>query len=219
MPTAANPALDFLDEQFPLSVRRQVPVALRRAYHAVDDVMAATPFLLTPSGRFQRGDLIVNAVELELVRLINAGLLPFEHSWEDYAAPTGKHLVLRNDHACVTINQIEAEGKKPRKAVFRNSFGMPNMDFLFDDWNRESRERAGLKHTLILHGYQDLKFAFLAIPNPEANRLIEYTDNLLGIPHPVDQAAAPEEGPRESPDPESVENIIRLIHDSDDDRP
>jgi hypothetical protein len=217
MPIAANPALDFLDEQFPISVRRQVPVALRRAYHAVDDLMSATPWLMTTSGRFQRGDLIVKAVEYEFLRLAESGALPFEPAWEDYAAPTGKHLVLRNDQACVTINQIEAEGKKPRKAVFRHSLGLSNMPFLFPEWNQESRDRAGLKHALILHGYQDLKFAFFAIPNPDANRLIEYTDNLLKIPHPVDLGGAPEEGPRESPDPESIDNLVRLIHDNDGD--
>jgi len=215
MPTAANPALDFLEEQFPFLVRRQVPGALRRAYHLVDELMARTPWLLTPSGKFQRGDLIVVAVEAEFEKLAKAGSLPFEPTWEDYAAPTGKHLVLRNEDTCMTINQIEAEGKKPRKAIFRNVFGMPNQDFLFDDWNRESRERAGLKHALLLHGYQDLKFAFLGIPDPAANRLIEWTTNLLQIPHPVEQAA--EEGPRESPDPESMENIIRLVIDNDDD--
>jgi hypothetical protein len=217
MPEAANPALDFLDEQFPLSVRRLVPGALRRAYHSVDELMNATPFLITKSGRLQRGDLIVKAVEYEFDKLARAGSLPFEPTWEDYAAPTGKHLVLRNDYACVTINQIEAKGKKPRKAVFRNSFGLPNMDFLFPDWNRESKERADLKHTLILHGYQELKFAFFAVPDPGANRLIEYTDNLLKIPHPVERAEAPEEGPLDSPDPESIENLMRMIHDEGDD--
>ena len=107
------------------------------------------------------------------------------------------------------------EPKKPRKAIFRDWMGTPNKDFLFDEWNKEMRERAGLKHTLLIHGYQELKFGCLAVPNPEKNRLIEYTDNLLKIPHPVQQPEAGEEGPRESPDPESMDNIIRLIHDND----
>lgn len=215
MPEAANPALDFLDEQFPTAVRRQVPIALRRAYDAVDSVMNTTPFLMTKSGKFQRGDLIVKAVEFEFHKLVEAGSLPFETSWEDYAAPTGKHLVLRNDRACVTINQIDAQGKKPRKAVFRHSFGLPNMDFLFEEWNAESRAKADLKHTLILHGYQDLKFAFFAIPDPAANRLIEWTGNLLKTPHAVQSDSAPEEGPRDSPDPESIENIVKFIRDEE----
>lgn len=215
MPEAANPALDFLDDQFPLSVRRQVPAALRRGYRAVDDLMRVTPFLLTESGKFQRGDLIVKAVEYEFVKLAEAGSLPFEPTWETYAAPTGKHLVLRNDLTCVTINQVEAEKKKPRKAIFRNSLGIPNMDFLFPEWNQEEKERDSLKHTLILHGYQDLRFAFFAVPDPAANRLIEWTDNLLKIPHEIDRSGASDEGPQESPEPESIENLVRLIHDED----
>jgi hypothetical protein len=217
MPVAANPALDFLDEHFSLPVRRQVPVALRRAYGAVDQAMSTTAWLQTPSAKFHRGDLIVHAVEFELQKLTQSGALPFEATWEHYAAPTGKHLVLRNEHTRITINQI-AEAKKPRKAVFRDSFGLPNMGFLFNEWNEENRERAGLKHTLLLHGYQDLQFAFFAIPDPAANRLIEYTDNLLKIPHPVDSPVAPEEGPTTSPDPESIEEVVRFINDNDDEQ-
>lgn len=212
MSIAANPALEFLDEQLPFAVRRQVPGALRRAYHLVDDLVRQTAWLRSPSARFQRGDLIVLAVESEFEKLARSGALPFEPTYEEYAAPTGKHLVLRNDAACVTINQIP-DRKKPRKAVFRNALGTPNQAFLFDEWNEEIRKRAGAKHALLLHGYQDLNFALFGIPDPSKNRLIEWTDNLLKIPHPM--AEAVEEGPRESPDPESMEAIIRLVTDND----
>jgi hypothetical protein len=213
MPTAANPALDFLDEHFPFPVRRQVPGALRRAYHLVDDLVGKTHWLRSPSARFQRGDLIVLAVEHEFEKLALAGVLPFDPVYEEYAAPTGKHLVLRNGRACVTINQI-ADRKKPRKAVFRNQLGLPNKDFLFEEWNQEIRNRQGARHALLLHGYQDLNFALFGVPDPSASRLIEWTDNLLKIPHPM--AGSAEEGPRESPDPESMEAIIRLVNDNDD---
>jgi hypothetical protein len=199
-----------------MSVRRQVPVALRRAYGAVDEVMSTTAWLQTPGAKFHRGDLIVHAVEYELQKLTQSGALPFEASWEHYAAPTGKHLVLRNHETRITINQID-DRRKPRKAVFRDSFGLPNMGFLFDEWNQESQERAGLKHTLLLHGYQSLQFAFFAIPDPARNRLIEYTDNLLKIPYPIDSTVAAEEGPTSSPDPESIEEVIRFINDNGDD--
>lgn len=215
MPQASNPAQDHLAEHFPISFRRQVPAALRRGYRVVDEVISKTPWLQTASGRFQRGDLIVLAVEYEFVKLATTGFISFEPVWENYAAPTGKHLVLRNDSTCVTINQIEAAGKKPRKAVFRNSLGIPNTRFLFDDWNREIAERDGLAHTLILHGYRDLTFAHLAVPNPAANALIEWTDNLLDLPHAASDTEAQEEGPSQSPEPEGIENLLRKIRDAE----
>lgn len=202
-----------------MTFRRQVPAALRRGYRVVDDVIARTPWLQTESGLYQRGDLIVLAVEHEFRKLADTGLIDFEPTWENYAVPTGKHLVLRNAFTCVTINQIEAARKKPRKAVFRNSLGLPNGRFLFDDWNREAAERDGLTHTLILHGYRDLTFAHLAVPNPAANALIEWTDNLLDLPHIASSAETEEEGPSQSPDPESIENLIRMLNDNNDLKP
>src|SRR3954451_2626317 len=59
MADAENPAQRLLDEEFPPGLRPLVPPALKRAYNAVDRLIETTEWLDTPSGRFQRGDLIV----------------------------------------------------------------------------------------------------------------------------------------------------------------
>jgi hypothetical protein len=91
MSEASNPAQELIDSEFPPHLRPLIPPALRRAYTAADRVMDETPFLGTPSGLYQRGDLILKAAEWELHRLIVAGSLPFEPSWEPCAVPTGRH--------------------------------------------------------------------------------------------------------------------------------
>jgi hypothetical protein len=95
MSIAANPAEDLIDEEFPSIYRPLVPAALKRAYASAEQAYDLLEFLGTPSGRFHRGDLIVLAAEFEFLKLIKESHLPFEPSWEDYASPTGKHLVMR----------------------------------------------------------------------------------------------------------------------------
>jgi hypothetical protein len=215
MPAATNHALDLIDEEFPLALRPLVPPALKRAYSAADRVMETTPFLCTPSGRYQRGDLIMKAAEWEFRRLIDAGSLPFDPAWESYAAPTGKHLVMRTKRARITINQIATPAKKPRPAKFRDNYGVSNMEYLWPEWNDEARAADDLKHLVLLHGYQELVFAKVALPHPTKRKLIEGTDNLMGLVHevPDEQTGPREEGPADSPDPEAIDNLLRIIRD------
>lgn len=214
---AANPAQELIDEEFPLGLRSLVPPALRRAYSAADQVIETTPFLCTPSGRYQRGDLILKAAEWEFRRLIDAGSLPFEPAWEPYAVPTGKHLVMRTKRARITINQIVAPEKKPRPAKFRDNYGLSNMEYLWPEWNDEARAADDLKHLVLLHGYQELVFAKIALPHPTKRELIESTDNLMHLLHevPDEQNEPREEGPAESPEPESIDNLLRFIRDAE----
>lgn len=214
MPKTVTLAQDLLAEHFPPETRRLLVPALRRGYAAVDRLMEIEPIFATPAGRFQKGDLNVLAVELELHRLTTAGRLPFETAWEYYEAPTGKHLVLRSDAVRVTINQVKFMGQKPRHAAFRGSFGLPNMRYLFADWNEAAERENHLPHVLLLHGYQDLSFAQLGVPNPSANDLIECTSNLLWEPHEVAEPVA-EEGPSASPEPEVIEQLTKLIRDTE----
>lgn len=215
MSEAANPAQELIDAEFPPHLRPFVPPALRRAYAAADRVMEETPFLGTPSGVFERGNLILKATEWELHRLMLAGSLPFEPSWEPYAVPTGKHLVMRSGRARITINQIAEPDGKPRGAKFRDNYGVSNTEYLWPEWNEEARRAAGLKHLVLLHGYQTLSFANVALPHPTARKLIWRTDNLLDLLHevPNDQSGLGEEGPSDSPDPEAIENLRRILRD------
>jgi hypothetical protein len=215
MTEAVNPAQDLIDEEFPDLYRPLVPAALKRAYASADQAFDRLDFLGTPSGRFQRGDLIVLAAEFEFVRLIKEKHLPFEPSWEDYALPTGKHLVMRSPGAQITINQVEYPHQKPRRAKFRDAFGVPNAEYLFEEWNEARRKDKSRKHIVLLHGYGDLRFSNLAVPHPSENKLMWWTDDLLKLPHEVaeDTTRAKGEGPTESPEPELVEEIIKTVRD------
>jgi hypothetical protein len=141
MQAARNPAQDVGDQEFPIQLRTLVPPALKRAYAAVDKAMEEIEWLQTPSAKFHRGDLIVLSTEHQFARLIQNGSLPFSMSWEPYASPTGRHLVMRTDRALITINQIDSK-KKPRRAVFRSSFGLPNTEYLFEEWNEDLKQES-----------------------------------------------------------------------------
>jgi hypothetical protein len=214
MTEARNPAQELADSEFPPQTRVFVAPALKRAYAAVDELMGSVEWLQTPSAKYHRGDLIVLATEHEFARLIDKGSLPLDMAWEPYAAPTGKHLVMRSARAVMTINQVDDAKKKPRHAVFRDHYGLPNMAYLFDYMNEEISQDKTRKHVLLLHGYQQLSFSHLAVPNPITSRLIWWSDNLLNLPHEVSAPKAPEEGPDESPDPQTIDEIIRAVRDS-----
>ena len=215
MSDAANPARDLIDEEFPEIYRHLVPAALKRAYASADQAFDRLDFLGTPSGRFQRGDLIVLAAEFEFVRLIKEGHLPFEPCWDDYAVPTGKHLVMRSPGAQITINQVEYPHQKPRRAIFRDQFAVPNTAYLFEEWNEVQAKDNARKHIALLHGHGKLRFTNLAVPHPNKNKLIWWTGDLLKIPHEVaeDTTRAQGEGPTQSPEPELVEEIIKTVRD------
>jgi hypothetical protein len=218
MSEAQNPAAELIDAEFPEVYRPLVPSALKRAYASADQAYERLDFLNTPSGRFHRGDLIVLATELEFERLIKERHLPFEACWDDYASPTGKHLVMRSPGAQITINQVEYPHQKPRLAVFRKLFSVPNTEYLFEEWNEERRKDDSKKHLVLLHGHGQLRFANIAVPHPIENKLIWWTDDLLKLPHEVAQDAtkAKGEGPVESPEPELVEEVIKTVRDTED---
>jgi hypothetical protein len=216
MATPTNPAEDLLNSEFPAPYRPLVPAALKRAYASADQAYERLDWLSTPSGKFHRGDLILLATEFEFARLIREGRLPFEPVWEDYAVPTGKHLVMKSPGAHITINQVEWPHIKPRRAIFRDQLATPNTDYLFPEWNEERAVDERRKHIVLLHGHSELRFSTLAIPHPTENRLIEWTGNLLDIPHEVSSPAMPGEGPTESPDAEIIDEVLRAVRDNDD---
>jgi hypothetical protein len=215
MPAPRNPALDLIAEEFPAIHQRFVGPALRRAYSAVTAAIEAIDFLDNPSGRLQRGDLIVKSAEFEFSKLIAAGNLPgVEPSLEDYALPTGKHLVMRTARAFITISQVPTINTRPRAAVCRENFGMANTECLFEEMNIEARREGSRKHLLVIHGYHDLTHAAVAMPHPTAYRLIARTDNLLDLDAGDFGTHSPPEGPTDSPDLEAIENVVRIVRDT-----
>jgi len=215
MPAPTNPALDLIQEEFPESHQRFIGPALMRAYSSASTVFELVEWLDNPSGRLQRGDLIVKAAEFEFNKLIRTGQLPgLDPAWEDYAAPTGKHLVMRTRRALITINQVASINAPPRNAIFRSNFGVPNGEYLFPEWNAEAKQESERKHLLVLHGYHDLNFAAVAMPHPTRHRLIARTDNLLDLAAGDFGHHPPPEGPTDSPDLEAIEHVVRIVRDT-----
>jgi hypothetical protein len=213
MALAASPAADFLSAEIDPKHHPLFPAALRRAYATADHVIEAHPFLQTPGGKFQRGDLIACAAEYEVQRLIETGVLDLPYSWEDYERPTGKHLVVHTARGKLTISQVP-EAKAPRKALFRDKYQRTNTPFLFEEMARAVEADQSKKHILLLHGYRALTFAHLALPHRLKDEPIFMTDNLVDLPY-VRSASEQPEGPSHSPDPEAVDNVIKVIFDND----
>ncbi len=213
---AANPAEEFVDDEFPAPVRPLVLSALRRAYLNADATIERTPYLRTPGGKYERGDLIMVAASYELQLLVTNGDLPFDGEWEPFARPTGKHFVMRSRRARITTSQVSDPTKRPRKADFRDNYAEDNMEPLFD-YMKPSVPVGGVRLIHILHGYQNLNFIHLTYPHPTENRHVFRSENLLRLPHEVivDQDLPRAEGPTESPDPEMIENIQRHLRDNE----
>jgi hypothetical protein len=213
---ADNPAERFLHTEFPPELHPLIPSALRRAYAAADEMIDRHPQLCTPGGRYQRGDLVALAADYEFELLVKANSLPFEPSWEYYARPTGKHFVMRSRRAHITISQLDDPEFKPRNAVFRNLFAIPNGRYLFQYMNEEVERDNARRLMHVLHGYQNLTFAHLTLPHPQENRHVWKTSNLMNIPHVVTSDLPRAEGPTVSPEPQTIENLERHLRDSDD---
>jgi hypothetical protein len=214
--SATNPAQDFLDEEFPVAHRHLIPSALRRAYSTASRVVEAEPSLQTLGGRRQRGDLVAHAAEYEVMQLVQTGALPFDASWEPFARPTGYHLVVWTKRGRLTISQVEDWWKKPRGADFRDDYSMSNMAYLFKEMN-DAQNRAERKHLLLLHGYQELTFSYLTAPHAKFNYHLAKSANLMLMPHIATPERTKEEGPTDSPDPEALDNLHRIIRDSSSD--
>jgi hypothetical protein len=212
-----NPAEEFIDEEVPQELRHLIPSALRRAYALADGTMDRHAYLMTPGGKYQRGDLVMLAASYEFEQLVESRILPFDGTWEDFARPTGKHYVMLTKHARITTSQVEDPAKKPRRAVFRNNYGEANERYLFPEMDvLISADERRLLH--FLHGYQDLNFVHIAYPHPEMNRHIYRTPNLMRLPHEItsgDPDLPPPEGPAESPNPEAMDNLERHLRDDE----
>jgi hypothetical protein len=212
---AVNPAEEFAHAEVPPGLHPLIPPALRRAYAAADEMIDRHPQLSTPGGKYQRGDLIAHAADYEFQQLIEAGNLPFEPSWEPYARPTGKHFVMRSRRAHITISQVDDPDLRPRNAVYRNRFAIPNSPYLFNVMNEEVERDTGRRLIHIVHGYQTLTFAHLTVPHPSANKNVWCSQNLMKILHVLTSALPPSEGPSESPTPEAIESLERQLRDDD----
>lgn len=220
--TSENPAEQFVSAEVPQAHWHLFPSALRRAYAAADATIERDPYLATPGGKYQRGDLIMLATSFEFEQLVKSQTLPIDGVWEFFAKPTGKHFVMLTPRARITTNQVLDPKKRPRKAVFRTNYAEVNSRFMFDymnaeaDSEREKAEKDRERRLLhILHGYQELEFAYITYPHPKENYHIYRSANLLRIPHEITSDLPPAEGPAESPTPEALENLEKHLKDNE----
>jgi hypothetical protein len=212
---AVNPAEEFAYAEVPPDLHPLIPTALRRAYATADQMIERHPQLSTPGGKYQRGDLIAHAANYEFERLTKTGSLPFVPSWEPYARPTGMHFVMRSPRANITICQVDDPEIRPRNAVYRNRYAIPNAPFLFKVMNEEVERDKERRLIHIVHSYQNLRFAHLTLPHPSADKNVWCSQNLMKIPHVITSDLPPAEGPSESPTPEAIENLERHLRDND----
>lgn len=117
----------------------------------------------------------------------------------------------------LTISQISDWRKKPRNADFRDEYALSNMRYLFKEMEEEIKTKSERKHLLLLHGYQELSFCYLTVPHGTLNRHLAWSPNLLKVAHVATPERAKEEGPTDSPEPEALENLRRMMRDNDHD--
>ena len=188
-----NPRV-FLEDQFPVELRSLIPMALRSAYRAADELIADNPIAAIGEQRGERGRLIAWSVDLAFGRLVETGALPFDKSWEHFEKPTGRYLALRASSSVITISQIADATKQPRNVRFRENRRMSNQPFLDLPCFESEGSLAGEPHILLTHGHQELTFSHLCIPDPDHRNGYRFrTENLLGIPHVVETEGPPEE--------------------------
>jgi hypothetical protein len=188
----------FLLDQIPLRYRALIPTTLKAAYSAVGILVGQEPILQVPSAQDNRGRVVSWAVDLGFQRLVTTGQWPFDYRWREFARPTGRYLEIRLSHSVLSISQISNPGQQPRNVVFREAARVLNDEiFLFPDWEAEAREVRGLPNFLLVHGYQELDFAHIAIPHVDHDRGYLYrTPNLMMMPHIV---------PNDEPPPEDTD--------------
>lgn len=188
-----NPRV-FLDDQFPTVLRPLIPSTLKLAYKAAEDLIADNPMLESAVLRGERGRIVAWSVDAAFSRLVDTGALPFDKSWEYYERPTGRYLALRASASIITISQVSDPVSQPRNVAFRQNKRLANQPFLDLPGFEDEVALVGEPHILLTHGYQNLSFAHLCIPDPEHGMDYRYrTNNLMSVLHEVQPEGPPPE--------------------------
>lgn len=172
---------DFIQQEIPPVLQTLIPRACISAYRAVDEVFKASSFLSVPSAAFGKGHLVAWAVDFAMENLIRSGKWPFDHKWEYFDQPTGKYLKIFTPEAVVTINQLPDPITTPRSANFRSNHRFNNQYFLDLPQFKNEIVDEDRPHLIIAHGYQELSFAQICVPHPDAdcNYWLYRTPNLM----------------------------------------
>lgn len=191
-----NDAEKFIEQEIPLTYRCALPRALKTAYDAVELTIGETPFLQVPTARMvARGYLLSFAVDYALQGLMDKGEWPFKYEYDFFARPTGKHLKILTPNAVVTVSQLQHGDLQPRSAEFRRNYSLSNQTLF--GFEAEELERTigtnGQKHLILGHGYQELDFIQIGVPNPDGVGYLARTRNILTEIHDATPDVAPVE--------------------------
>lgn len=198
----------FLLQQIPAKYRRLIPPKLKVAYAAVDEHVKNNPFLQVPSAADNRGRLVSWAVDYAVMGLIDSQEWPVDYRWQLFAKPTGRYLEIILPHSTLSISQVAFWQDQPRDVEFRRNARLSNHQFNlpgFEDDADEDHEAANGRISLLLvHGYRQLEFAHLGVPNAaHGSGYIYQTPNLMRLMH--------EAAPPEAPPPESAVDVDELM--------
>ena len=198
----------FLLDQVPMAVRAKIPPTLKTAYAAAETLIASDPILQVQSAKNNKGRVIQWAVDLGFQRLLETGGWPFDFRWRPFERPTGRYLEISAPYLVMTISQVEHPTIQPRDVHFRANKRLNNRGWLPFMEPEDEKEIVGLPHALILHGYQSLNFAHLAMPEGDHGQgFVCRSPNLMLMPHEVPMA----EPPMENTDIEAVMSLKEEI--------
>ena len=187
-------AMAFLEDQVPAKHQVLLPPVFRSAYAVVGTIVKDTAFLRVPSARFNRGRLITWAVDHAIENLIQSGRWNVDYRWTSFGepTPTGKYLEILPPQSRITISQVANPRCQPRDVKFRENARLFNDPFLFPEM--EEDRVTGRPAILLFHGYQELGFIHLGIPNSKSGyNYIFRTGNLLELPQDVTHPGPPVE--------------------------
>jgi hypothetical protein len=210
MTTTFNSYQEYIDLEISAKYQADIPEAIKRAYKSVDLLMDDVGFLKTPGAQNSKGHLIQNAVEFQLMRLIETGIWPFDFHWENFAKPTGKYLQILPKNTVITVNRLQKDSQFPRNAKFRNNQRLnndPQQFQLFNDDEPEESEAQGRPHLILGHGYHEPTFAHIYIPHSQYKIWNWSTRNLFDLPYSITSDIPPVERPATKGEPEIKEEF------------
>lgn len=198
----------FLLDQVPMVARAKIAPTLKTAYAAAKAVIDGEAILNTPSAQDNRGRIVQWAVDFGFQKLVESGGWPYDVRWRPFERPTGRYLEIRAPYLVLTISQVAEPTIQPRDVHFRANKRLNTQGWLRGFEPEDEKEVGGLPHALILHGYQDLNFAHLAMPKEIHSAGFLYrTPNLMLMPH----AVSTPEPPMEDTDIEAVLTVKEEI--------
>ncbi|MBU7002162.1 hypothetical protein C7M46_00035 [Pediococcus pentosaceus] len=174
-----------INDNFPDSIQIYILSALKRAYKKADftvhDAASADKWL-----SFGKGDMSIfsrikqQAVETEICKLIENGLLPFDYTFKYNKQKNYKYLTISNGQKFhMTVNQtstpnrpaIKAKYRSDENTNFQTAFKLDGDEFLFN--NQPEDEYLELNH-----GYQTIEPKFVCIGLPKVGEE-EWQDKLV----------------------------------------